>query len=134
MSDSKLATVIGNRVSVLAAAVLIAPSVSAPLAHAADAVTYEVVSDSISMMNVEFIDETGRKLLRDVPLPWRLDVTLENADGPTGRGAQVRADWRPTAGPGRWVVVSIYSNGKLLCKSAIDVGNATCYGNTPYVN
>ncbi|RUP30782.1 MAG: hypothetical protein EKK51_16145 [Mycolicibacterium sp.] len=108
--------------------------VQMPLAHATDTVTYEVVSDSISLMNVEYVDQTGRKLLRDVPLPWRLDIPLDNADGPTGRGAQVRADWRPTAGSGRWVVVSIYSDGKLLCKSAIDVGNATCYGNTPYIN
>lgn len=125
---------IGYRVWALVAAIGAAAALSAPLARAADAVTYEVVSESISMMNVEYIDQSGRKLLEGVPLPWRLDVTLDDATGPTGRGAQIRADWRPTADPGLWVVVSISSNGKLLCRSALDVGDATCYGNTPYIN
>jgi hypothetical protein len=126
---------IGSRISALVAVIGVPVVMSAPTAHAADAVTYEVVSESISMMNgIEYVDSTGRKLIQNVPLPWRLGVTLDDAGGPTGRGAQLRADWRPTAAPSRWVVVSISSNGKLLCRSALDVGNATCYGNTPYIN
>jgi hypothetical protein len=122
-----------NRVAALPLILGIAAAVLAPPAHASDAVTYEVVSERISMMNVEFVDQTGRKLLESVPLPWRLDVTLNDAKGPTGRGAQVRADWRPTAHPSLWVIVRIYSDGQLLCQTTLDVGNATCYGNTPHV-
>jgi hypothetical protein len=84
------------------------------------------------MMNVEYVDDTGRKLLESVPLPWRLDVALDDAMGPTGRGAQVRADWRPAARPAQRVTVRIFSDGELLCQSILDVGNATCYGNTPH--
>jgi hypothetical protein len=122
-----------NWVAALPLILGIGAAVLAPPAHASDAVTYEVVSERISMMSVEFIDQTGRKLLESVPLPWRLDVTLDDAKGPTGRGAQVRADWRPTARPSLWVIVRIYSNGQLLCQTTLDVGNATCYGNTPHV-
>lgn len=121
-----------NRVAMLALALLTAAAVWAPPAHATDAVTYEVVSDRIPTMNVEYVDGTGRNLLEAVPLPWRLDVTLDDAKGPTGRGAQVRADWRWAARPAQWVTVRIYSNGTLLCQSILDVGNATCYGNTPH--
>jgi hypothetical protein len=124
---------IRNRVAALPLIVGIAATVLAPPAHASDAVTYEVVSERISTINVEYVDATGRKLLESVPLPWRFDVTLDDARGPTGRGAQVRADWRPTAAPSRWVTVRIYDGGRLLCQSTLDVGNATCYGNTPYV-
>jgi hypothetical protein len=122
-----------NWVAALPLILGIGAAVLAPPAHASDAVTYEVVSERISMMSVEFIDQTGRKLLESVPLPWRLDVTLDDAKGPTGRGAQVRADWRPTARPSLWVIVRIYSDGQLLCQTTLDVGNATCYGNTPHV-
>jgi hypothetical protein len=106
--------------------------VTAPSAHAIDAVTYEVSSDSIPVASIEYVDQSGRKLLESMPLPWRLDLSLDDAMGPAGRGAQLRADWRPIAGPSQWVTVQIYSNGKLLCQSNLDVGNATCYGNTPH--
>jgi hypothetical protein len=124
---------IRNRVAALPLIVGIAATVLAPSAHASDRVTYEVVSERISTINVEYVDQTGRKLLESVPLPWRLDVTLDDARGPTGGGAQVRADWRRTAQPSLWVIVRIYDGGRLLCQSTLDVGNATCYGNTPYV-
>ncbi len=132
---------ISKGVSALTVVLGIAAMASPPAAYAADHVTYELTSDSIGMMyGIEYVDATGRKLLEQVPLPWRLDVTLGAAtaapllpDQP-GAGAQLRADWRPVAGPSRWVVASIYSNGTLLCRSAIDVGNITCYGNTPYIN
>jgi len=127
---------LGSRISVLGVMVGAAATVvAAPSAHAADAVTYEISSDSIPKMNsVEYVDATGRKLLNNVQLPWRLDVPLDDAGGPTGRGAQLRVDWRPSAWPSRWVVVAIHSNGKLLCQTTLDVGNATCYGNTPHIS
>jgi hypothetical protein len=123
-----------NRVAALPLILAIGAAILAPPAHASDAVTYEVVSERISTINVEYVDQTGRKLLKSVPLPWRLDVTLDDAKGPTGGGAQVRADWRPTAQPSLWVIVRIYSNGQLLCQTTLDVGNATCYGNTPHIS
>lgn len=115
-------------VPVCAGALLTAPS-----AHATDAVTYEVISDSIPVVDVEYVDKSGRKLLQSVSLPWRVDLPLDDAKGPTGRGAQLRAAWRRIAGPAQWVTVQISSNGKVLCRSNTDVGNATCYGNTPHI-
>jgi hypothetical protein len=113
---------IRNGVAALPLILGIAATVLAPPARPADVVTYEVASDSIQQVNVEYVDA-----------PWRFDVTLDDARGPTGRGAQVRADWRPTAAPSRWVTVRIYAGGRLLCQSTLDVGDATCYGNTPFV-
>ena len=107
---------------------------SAPQAHATDLVTYEVVSDSIPFVDVEYLDQTGRHQLLNVPLPWRLDVGIDDARASTGFGAQVRADWRPSSGPGKWVVATIASNGKVLCQNTLDVGDVTCYGNTFVVN
>jgi hypothetical protein len=112
----------------------VAATVFAPAARASDVVTYEVVSPSIPQVNVEYIDASGRKLLESVPLPWRLDVTLDDARGPTGRGAQVRVDWRPLKSKNRTVTVRIYDGAELLCQSTLDVGDATCYGNTPHVS
>jgi hypothetical protein len=106
----------------------------APAARANDVVTYEVISDSIPQANVEYVDASGRKLVESVPPPWRLDVTPDDAGGPTGRGAQVRADWRPLKSKWRSVTVRIYQGSNLLCQSTLDVGDATCYGNTPHVS
>lgn len=103
-----------------------------PRAHATDVVRYEVMSVSIASVNVEYADQGGRTIIDDVPLPWSLEVTVDQATGPIGRGAQVRADWRPQARPSQWVTVRILHNGVLLCQSTLDVGNATCYGNTPH--
>ena len=110
-------------------------ALTASPAQASDAVSYTITSDSINRLDgIEYVDQTGRHLLQGVTLPWHLDVTLPDAQGPTGPGAQLRADWRPIARPGQWVMVAIYRNGKLLCQSTLDVGNATCYGNTPHVS
>jgi hypothetical protein len=122
-----------HRVAALPLIVGVAATMFAPAARASDPVTYEVVSDSIPQASVEYVDASGRKLLTSVPLPWRLDVTLDDARGPTGRGAQVRADWRPLKSKWRSVTVRIYQGADLLCQSTLDVGNATCYGNTPHV-
>jgi hypothetical protein len=112
----------------------VAATVLAPAARANDVVTYEVVSDSIRQANVEYVDASGRRLLESVSLPWRLDVTLDDARGPTGPGAQVRADWRPFKSKWRMVTVRIYDGANLLCQSTLDVGDATCYGNTPHIS
>ncbi len=121
----------GYRAVVLVFAVLSAAG-NVPSARAADTVTYEVVSDSIPMVDIEYIDQVGRRLITAIPLPWRLDVPLLDAQGPTGRGAQLRADWRRIRGPAKWVTVRIFEAGRALCQSTLDVGNATCYGNTPH--
>jgi hypothetical protein len=122
------------RAAALPLIVGVAATMLAPAARANDAVTYEVVSDTIPQANVEYVDASGRKLLESVPLPWRLDVTLDDARGPTGRGAQVRVDWRPLKSKWRTVTVRIYDGADLLCQSTLDVGDATCYGNTPHVS
>ena len=106
----------------------------APAAHAGDLVTYEVVSNTIPQVNLEYVDGSGRKLLEGIPLPWRLEVPLDDARAPTGRGAQLRVDWRPFKSKNRTVVVRIYDGPNLLCQSTIDIGDATCYGNTPIIN
>lgn len=123
-----------RRVASLQVMVVVAAMVFAPLAQASEPVTYEVVSDTIPQAGIEYVDASGRQLLRSVALPWRLDVTLDDARGPTGQGAQVRADWRPLKSKGRLVTVRIYQGSELLCQSTLDVGNATCYGNTPHVS
>lgn len=123
------------RISALIVAIGAAATAFAPVARADDVVTYEIVSDSVPMMNeIQYVDPIGRTVIQNVRLPWRLDMTIDDAEGPTGRGAQLRADWRPSAWPGRWVRVNIFSNGRLLCQSTLDIGNATCYGNTPHMS
>lgn len=122
----------GGAILTLAAAL----TVTAPAgpALASDTVTYEIVSNAIPVVDIEYVDQTGRKLITGVPLPWRMDVTLDDAQGPTGPGAQLRADWRRIRGQAKWVTVRILEGGKLLCQSTLDVGNVTCYGNTPHVS
>jgi hypothetical protein len=123
-----------HRAAALPLIVGVAATLFAPAAHANDVVTYEVVSDTIPQANVEYVDASGRTLLESVPLPWRLEVTLDDARGPTGPGAQVRADWRPLKSKWRMVTVRIYDGSNLLCQSTLDVGDATCYGNSPHVS
>jgi hypothetical protein len=123
-----------HRVAALPLIVGVAATVLAPTSHAQDIVTYEVVSDLVPWANVEYVDASGRKLLESVPLPWRLAVTLDDARGPTGPGAQLRVDWRPLKSKGRLVTVRIFDGADLLCQSTLDVGDATCYGNTPHVS
>jgi hypothetical protein len=123
----------GRAVTAAALVLAAAPAFAAP-APATDAVTYEIASDSIAMVDVEYMQQGGRTLITSVPLPWRIDVPLDDARGPTGRGAQLRADWRRARGSAKWVTVRIYSAGTLLCQSTLDVGNATCYGNTPHIS
>jgi hypothetical protein len=116
--------------------------VQAPTAFAEDTVTYEIFSDSVAgLAGVEYRDTSGKHLLQDVALPWRLTVPVANATSPTADGAELRADWRPnfrtaaTVGRvllGKFVTVRIYRGDELLCESILDVGNATCYGSVPH--
>ena len=119
-----------------AAAVLLAPP-----AWADDNVTYEVVSSSVGAANIEYFDRSERRVIENASLPWRADVTVVDAQSPSARGAEVRADWRgyvpasplpPGIPIGYWVTVRILFNGKVLCQSTLDVGNATCYGHVRF--
>ncbi|QLL10535.1 hypothetical protein H0P51_27690 [Mycobacterium vicinigordonae] len=111
---------------------------TAPAARADDSVTYEVVSRDIANANVEYFDHSQRKVLEGVPLPWRTSVAVIDAHSASTDGAEVRADWRssiaalPAWRPGQWVTVRIYYRSKIICENTLDVGNAACYGSTPF--
>lgn len=108
--------------------------VNSPVAWAADLVTYEVVSDQVGMANVEYEDLTGRVSAQNIMLPWRTDARVHAVRDAPPDGSQVRADWRPTARPSKWVTVRISYQGKVICESTLDVGDATCYGVTPHIS
>jgi hypothetical protein len=113
----------------LATASLLCPDTSAA---ADDIVTYEIFSGNVGIAaNVEYVDSQRRILIENVSLPWRMDTAV--AGGPDR--SEVRADWRPDTRekPNKWVTVRILHNGKILCQSTLDIGNATCYGNTPHI-
>ncbi len=100
-------------------------------------VTYEVVSSDVGAVDVEYFDGTARRLVTDVPLPWRLTVPLANPQSLGLDGAELRADWRrsiaaPVWIPGKWVSVRIYIGSTLRCQNTLDVGNAACYGSTSF--
>ena len=108
------------------------------LAHPAEAwaddlVTYEVVSDDIQIANIEYQDVTGRASVESVTLPWRTDAVVRTVRGAPPDGSQVRADWRPSAAPTRWVSVRIIYQGKVICQNTLDIGDAACYGITPRI-
>ncbi|MDT5110747.1 MAG: hypothetical protein QOK33_2241 [Mycobacterium sp.] len=108
------------------------------LAHPAEAwaddlVTYEVVSDDIQVANIEYQDGTGRASVESVTLPWRTDAVVRAVRGAPPDGSQVRADWRPSAAPTRWVSVRIIYQGKVICQNTLDIGDAACYGITPRI-
>ena len=109
-----------------------------PVAHAAESVTYEVVSNDIPTAGgIEYFDGSARQVLQNVPLPWRTNVTIANPRSLGTDGAEVRADWRnsiaaPVWRPGKWVTVRIYIGKTLRCQNTLDVGNAACYGSTGF--
>lgn len=109
---------------------------AAPPAHADDRVTYEVLSLTpyVKSLNVEYYDHSERISLDGVSLPWRQNATAVNPRSQTEDGAEVRADWQPVRAPDRWVTVRIYVRGSLICENTLDVGNATCYGSTPFIS
>ena len=103
------------------------------VAWADDLVTYEVVSDDIQVANIEYQDDTGRASVESVTLPWRTDAVVRTVRGAPPEGSQVRADWRPSAAPARWVSVRIIYQGKVICQNTLDIGDAACYGITPRI-
>lgn len=125
-----------NRIHLLACAlsISVAAVVRAPAALADDSVTYEIIADqdNVPQANVEYSERSTRKALQQVSLPWRLTVEVPDAVSPTNKGAEIRADWRRYRWPYKYVTVRIYLNGRLLCESTLDVGDATCYGSTPH--
>jgi hypothetical protein len=122
-----------RRVAVCALTAAAVALADPPAAWADDVVTYEVVSDSIAVANIEYQNTAGRVAEQAVALPWRIDAPVRSALDPPPDGSQVRADWRPTAAPTRWVTVRVIYQGKVICQSTLDVGDATCYGATPRV-
>jgi hypothetical protein len=114
-------------------ALCLAMTLSSPLAHADDRVTYEVISDEIHLANLEYQDSGGRVSRDGVTLPWREDVTVRSLRAAPPDGSQVRADWRPSARPARWVTVRISYHGAVICQNTLDVGDAACYGITPRI-
>jgi hypothetical protein len=117
---------------------IFAAAVHAPVAHADESVTYEVVSDSVAVAGgIEYFDGARRQLLQDVPLPWRTTVAIANPRSLATDGAEVRADWRSTIAapvwrPGSWVTVRVYIGDTLPCQNTLDIGNAACYGSTSF--
>lgn len=99
-------------------------------AWADDLVTYEVISGAIRVANIEYENSAGRVSEQNVTLPWRTDATVRAVRGAPPDGSQVRADWRPNAGPSKWVTVRISYQGRVICQNTLDVGNAACYGIT----
>lgn len=106
----------------------------APEVRAEDNVTYEVTSDHIAVANIEYFDRSERRALEGVSLPWRTDVTVVSAHSPSTDGAEVRADWRPIRAPHKWVTVRVLFRGKVVCENTLDVGDAACYGSTPFIS
>ncbi len=98
-----------------------------------NSVTYEVVSSAVAAANIEYVGVNGRVAVQNVTLPWRMDVAVDAVHGAPPNGSQVRADWRRSAGPAKWVTVRISHLGKVICQNTLDVGNAACYGNTPRI-
>jgi hypothetical protein len=123
----------GQRAITFAAAAFIALFGSIPTAPYAEAtddvVTYEIVSNSVDHVNIMYVDPQGRIFVQQAALPWRMDTAVS---GGIDR-AEVRADWRPNERPNKWVTVRILHGGEVLCQSTLDIGNATCYGNTPHI-
>lgn len=103
---------------------------SSGVARAEDAVTYEVVSDSVAVVTIEYQDLAGRVPPHVVTLPWRMDTVVSSVRGAPPEGSQVRADWRPIAAPNRWVSVRISYRGEVICQNTLDIGDAACYGVT----
>lgn len=115
------------------AALLAVTVLCPPAASAQDLVTYEVISDDIGIVDIEYQDNAGRVLIQGVTLPWRAEVAVASVRGAPPQGSQVRADWRTAAAPARWVTVRIVYQGRTICQTTLDVGNATCYGITPRI-
>jgi len=94
-----------------------------PTAHAAETVTYEVISSEIATADVEYGDLSGRIARTQVALPWRGNATVGN---PFTKDAELQVNWQSK--PAYWVTLRVYFRGSLLCQKILDEGNGTCYG------
>ena len=104
--------------------------VNPAVAQADEPVTYEVVSAHIGFANIEYQDVNGRLWAVRAALPWRIDTNVPAVRDAPPTGAQVRAHWRDTAAPGRWVTVRVIQHGEVICQNTLDLGDAACYGIT----
>jgi hypothetical protein len=104
----------------------------APIARADPSVTYEVTSSDVEMASgIEYFDGTRRILLQNVELPWRTTVQIANPTSLGTDGAEVRASWY-TGQLNKFVMVRIYFGDVVRCENTLDLGNAACYGSTPF--
>jgi hypothetical protein len=125
-----------KRVARLSAAAVTAAAAltSAPQAHSVTGVTYEVVSTDVGAANIEYFDGAQRQSLLNVALPWRITVPVANPNSSGTDVAELRADWRWAAAPNKWVTTRVYFGDVIRCENTLDVGNAACYGTTPFSN
>ncbi|WP_273735320.1 hypothetical protein [Mycolicibacterium septicum] len=109
----------------------------APAARADDSVTFEVRSDTIPAVDIGYTDVSGRHVLKNATLPWRVTATVDDPHSPE---VELVADWQPAAdkygvareGRYKWVTARIYYKGTLLCESTLDGGHAICNGSGAY--
>ncbi len=131
------------RAMIVTIIVSVAAVLLAPAARADDNVTYEVVSESVRAANIEYFDRSERRVVEGgAVLPWRVDATVMDAHSPSAGGAPkfaligeatyLRRRCPPGIPIGYWLTVRILLNGKVLCQSTLDVGNAACFGNTNF--
>lgn len=105
---------------------------SAPIARADQRITYEVTSADVGMASgIEYFDGTRRILLQNVSLPWRATVQIADPTSLGTEGAEVRASWY-TGQLNKFVTVRIYFGDNVRCENTLDLGNAACYGSTPF--
>ncbi|MUL49450.1 hypothetical protein FZI85_16390 [Mycobacterium sp. CBMA293] len=124
------------RLGIICVALLSAISTGwlAPIARAAESITYEVASPDLSVEivgSIEYFDGTRRIMLQNVTLPWRTTVQVAKPASLGTDGAEVRANWY-TGQLNKFVMVRIYFGDTVRCENALDLGNAACYGSTPF--
>lgn len=97
-------------------------AVPAPPAHADGLVRYEVISNYVSAVSVDFTDGAGRTSIPGVALPWRANVAVAD---PYSVDTTLRVTW-PGAQRYKWVKIRIYTRGSLLCEGIFDTGEGSC--------
>lgn len=97
-------------------------------ARADDVVTYEVTSNFIDSVTVDYSDGAGRSGPVRVTLPWRANVAVSN---PLRADATIDVSWEP-AQRYKFVQVRMFVRGSKLCESTLDAGKASCTGRGAY--
>jgi hypothetical protein len=121
------------RIQAVAVSVIagISAMMTAPTADADAPVMYEVISSELTAATIEYTDVYGQHRLENVPLPWRLNVTVAD---PHSANTLLRADWAPQAGRYKWATIRIFTRGSLLCENTLDAGTASCDGRGAYAD